>query len=51
MVDQTVKISIQRYGKDKQNDSVAEVEVVREFPVTIILNNEELVTMLSSPGI
>ncbi len=47
MVDQTVKISVEQYGQDKPVKT--EVEVVREFPVTIILNNEELVTMLASP--
>jgi len=47
MVDQFVTVSVQRYGKD--SDFKADVDIVREFPVTIVLNNEELVTMLASP--
>ena len=47
MEDRTEKINILRLTED----SVGETEdtVVREFPLTIVLNDQELVTMLCSP--
>ena len=46
-MDLTREIHVKRY----ENDHVEEVEdvVVREFPLTIFLNEEELVTLLCSP--
>jgi FdhD protein len=48
MEDKTERLSILRLTED----SVSEIEdtVVREFPLTIVLNNQELVTMLCSPA-
>jgi FdhD protein len=48
MEDRTEKVNILRLAED----SVSEIEdtVVREFPLTIILNDQELVTMLCSPA-
>ena len=48
MEDRTEKVNILRLAED----SVSEIEdtVVREFPLTIVLNDQELVTMLCSPA-
>jgi FdhD protein len=48
MEDKTERLSILRLTED----SVSEIEdtIVREFPLTIVLNNQELVTMLCSPS-
>ena len=48
MEDRTEKVNILRLNED----SASEIEdtVVREFPLTIILNDQELVTMLCSPA-
>ncbi len=42
------KINVLRLTEDSR-ESIEDI-VVREFPITIILNNEELVTMLCSPN-
>ncbi len=48
MEDRTEKVNILRLNED----SASEIEdtVVREFPLTIFLNDQELVTMLCSPA-
>jgi FdhD protein len=46
-VDGVEKFSVKRFTEQGQED-IEEV-VVREFPLTIILNNRELVTLLCSP--
>ncbi len=48
MEDKTERLSILRLTED----SVSEIEdtIVREFPLTIVLNDQELVTMLCSPA-
>ena len=48
MEHETEKIPILRFT-EKGKDSIEDV-VVREFPLTIILNNQELVTLLCSPS-
>jgi FdhD protein len=47
MVSEVEKVSILRYTE--AGKSSADGVVVREFPLTIVLNNEELVTLLCSP--
>jgi FdhD protein len=47
MDSETEKINILRLTEDGR-ENIEDI-VVREFPITIILNNEELVTMLCSP--
>jgi FdhD protein len=47
MNNQVEKVPVFRFTKE--GTTSLEVEVAREFPVTIILNNVELVTMLCSP--
>ena len=47
MENETEKISILRLT-EKGRSSIEDV-VAREFPLTIILNNQELVTLLCSP--
>ena len=48
MEDRTEKVNILRLTED--NAKEIEDAVVREFPLTIILNDQELVTMLCSPA-
>ena len=48
MEEEIERFSILRLTKD--GTSSIEEEVAREFPVTIILNDQELVTLLCSPG-
>jgi FdhD protein len=48
MVDQTEPVTIKRLAGSSSED--ADDVVIREFPLTIILNNEELVTLLCSPA-
>ena len=48
MEDRTEKVNILRLNED--GTSEIEDTVVREFPLTIILNDQELVTMLCSPA-
>jgi len=48
MEDRTEKLNILRLTEDNVSET-ADV-VVREFPLTIVLNNQELVTMLCSPA-
>lgn len=43
----TEKFSVQRINREGKKDT--EQMVAQELPVTIILNGQELVTMLSSP--
>lgn len=47
MENEIEKISMVRFAEG--GESSIEDVVVREFPLTIILNNQELVTMLCSP--
>lgn len=47
MDNETEKVSITKYEGDTRE--VIEDVIVREYPVTLILNNEELVTMLCTP--
>lgn len=47
-MENAVKIECAQYGGDGLKSSV-EVMVPREFPLTIILNDQELVTLLCSP--
>ena len=49
MEEEIERFSIFRLTKDGKNS--IEEEVAREFPVTIILNDQELVTLLCSQGI
>ena len=44
------KFSILRLTKEDKNRSNVEEVVAREFPLTVILNNQELVTILCSPA-
>jgi FdhD protein len=48
MEDRTEKVSILRLTEDVISET--EDTVVREFPLTIVLNDQELVTMLCSPA-
>ena len=48
MEDRTEKVNMLRLSDD--NVSETEDVVVREFPLTIVLNDQELVTMLCSPA-
>jgi len=47
MEDEVEKFPVLRFTKEGRGS--IEVEVAREFPVTIILNDQELVTLLCSP--
>jgi FdhD protein len=47
MDNETEKFSILKFT-EKGSNSI-EVEVAKEFPLTIILNNQELITLLCSP--
>jgi len=47
VIDSTEEFSIQRITEEGKRDTVD--KVVRELPLTIILNDEELVTLLCSP--
>lgn len=49
MENEVEKFSVLRITKEEGQGSIDEV-VVREFPVTIVLNGEELVTLLCSPN-
>ena len=48
MEDRTEKVNILRLTEDEYKET--EDTVVREFPLTIVLNDQELVTMLCSPA-
>ena len=48
MIDSVEKLSIQRVTKEGKEDT--DNIVVKELPLTIILNNQELVTLLCSPA-